>query len=75
MSVLSGRRQAREASLGFAAASDVVYAVPLPDVLRGELRGLGLLQTALEQYLAFQDKGCVRACVLVAGLSLCLLTN
>lgn len=52
--------QAQEASLGFAVASDVVYAVPLPDVLRGELRGLGLLQTALEQYLAFQDKGCVK---------------
>ncbi len=38
-------------------AHDVVYAVPLPDVLRGELRGLGVLQAALEQALTFQEKG------------------
>jgi hypothetical protein len=54
---LKNGKQAREASLGLAVANDIVYAVPLPDVLRGELRGLGLLQTALEQALTFQDKG------------------
>lgn len=59
--------QAREASLAFAAADDVVLAVPLPEVLRGELRGLSLLQTALEQCLTFEDMGCV-ALWLIAGM-------
>ena len=53
--------------MAFAAADDVVLAVPLPEVLRGELRPLSLLQTALEQCLTFEDRGCV-ALWLIVGM-------